>query len=272
MFFAARFRILLPPSILHPSSSNSTLPRQACTSAAATAAGAGCPAPAPGGSWPAILVDLVRLVGVDEDVAVADRRARAWSTRTFWCQQCWPLMGSGCTGNVRFWCTPPSSQQMRCGIGVVALERLDAVDRAASATGRRRSSCRSTSAVDQRSPPWSLCQPPAAEVVRAGDDAGPDALGHPDLVDEVADLGVRPSADRRSSRRGAAASLGCSQSGLRVRDLVEPLGVAGARVDQRRQPEGRQQHHLARRRGRCSSSGRGSGCSPASRAPATSSP
>ena len=38
---------------------------------------------------------------------------RAFSRRTRWCQQCMPLTGSGCTGKVRFWCTPTSLHQMR---------------------------------------------------------------------------------------------------------------------------------------------------------------
>ena len=36
--------------------------------------------------------------------------------------------------------------------------------------------------------PRVLLEPPAAEVMRAGDDAGPDRFGHPDLVHEVTDL------------------------------------------------------------------------------------
>src|SRR5439155_90751 len=45
--------------------------------------------------------------------------------------------------------------------------------------------------------------------------------------------------------RDACGVLRVEPERIRVRDLVEPLGVARARVDERRQPEGRQQDHLA---------------------------
>lgn len=39
--------------------------------------------------------------------------AAAGVTRTAWCQQCIPEIGSGWTGKVRFWCTPVSLHQIR---------------------------------------------------------------------------------------------------------------------------------------------------------------
>ena len=39
--------------------------------------------------------------------------AAAFRIRTAWCQQCWPEIGSGWTGNVRFWWTPTSVHQIR---------------------------------------------------------------------------------------------------------------------------------------------------------------
>jgi hypothetical protein len=48
--------------------------------------------------------------------------------------------------------------------------------------------------IDQRGRPalatHILAQSPSAQMMRAGDDAGADALGHPGLVDEVANFGV----------------------------------------------------------------------------------
>src|SRR3989304_4839089 len=37
----------------------------------------------------------------------------AGRTSTRWCQACWPEMGSGGTGKMRFWGTPGSRPQMR---------------------------------------------------------------------------------------------------------------------------------------------------------------
>ena len=61
----------------------------------------------------------------------------------------------------------------------------------------------STSAEDQRSIPCVLVQPPAAHVVRGGDDAGPDPLGDERLDHEPADLGLDTRRARRCPRRSA---------------------------------------------------------------------
>ena len=74
-------------------------------------------------------------------------------TVTFWCQQCWPLTGSGCTGNVRFWWTPASSHHTRSESGSSLFHGPHAVQLAHPPLAGRPRRCRSTSAVDQRSPP-----------------------------------------------------------------------------------------------------------------------
>src|SRR6186713_3184122 len=71
-------------------------------------------------------------------------------------------MGSGCTGNVRFWLTPASSHQMRLVSG--------------------------SSLSKARTPwIWRIREPPAADVMGARDDAGAQTLGHPRAVHEGTD-------------------------------------------------------------------------------------
>ena len=85
---------------------------------------------------------------------------------------------------------------------------------------------------------------PAAHVVRAGHDTGPDALGDPGPGHEVADLGLHPDqvAGALDPQPGGVGGVDPERVG--VRELVEPLGVGGAGVDLGRQAEGGQQHHL----------------------------
>src|SRR5262249_44692902 len=84
---------------------------------------------------------------------------------------------------------------------------------------------------------------PAADVVRAADDARVDALRLPHAHDEVADSS-RDARERavREPERLAVARVDPQR--IRVADLLEPLRVARARVDQGRQAERREQHAL----------------------------
>ena len=88
-----------------------------------------------------------------------------------------------------------------------------------------------------------LLQAPAPQVMRARHHAGPDPLGDPDPVHEIADLGVDldevPGDDPE-----AFGVPGMQPYRILVRDLVEPLGVARAAVNEGGQPEGGQQQHL----------------------------
>ena len=142
-------------------------------------------------------------VGVHDDVAVAVVGPGPASRVTFWCQQCWPLTGSGCTGNVRFWWTPASSHQTRCESG------------SSLSNGRTPWMCRSRhcpgpGCCERRRARWTsarrrVCSASRQrpEVMRARDDAGPDRLGHPHPVHEVADLG-RDLQEIAGRRRRAA--------------------------------------------------------------------
>jgi hypothetical protein len=67
-----------------------------------------------------------------------------------WCQQCIPLIGSGWTGKVMFWCTPASFHHTRSLLGSVERQGLTPWIRRKVAASPF--SCMSTSAVDQRSP------------------------------------------------------------------------------------------------------------------------
>ena len=89
-----------------------------------------------------------------------------------------------------------------------------------------------------------LPQPPAAHVVRGGDDARADALGDERLDDEVADLGL-DAGELAVFEADALGVLRADEQRVGVGELVEVLGVARSRVDQRREPVGGQQHVLA---------------------------
>ena len=134
----------------------------------------------------------------------------AGRTRTAWCQQCIPEIGSGWTAKVRFWCTPVSLHQIRPAVRVGRLIRPDRGLR-----GAWPSRPASRSQVDgghhAAGAAWPAVEFPAAHVVAAGDDAGPDALGEPRFRDEVADLGLDPdqvagAARSRAARRRAGGS------------------------------------------------------------------
>src|SRR5271155_2976633 len=134
---------------------------------------------------------------------------------------------------------PPDS----FGIGIFARKRLDAVDLSHHPLAGLK-----LAEVDERRGPslaaQFFAQTPSSEVMRAGGDAGADALGDPYLVDEVANLGV----DLEQVAGGDAEArriLGVDPEGIAMGDFIKPLRVAGARMDQGGQSEGRQQEHLA---------------------------
>src|SRR2546426_8818720 len=191
-----------------------------------------------------LAIDLERLVGVHEDVAIAlvgagPRHAHLLvpavlaADRIRLDREREVLVHTGVL--------PPDAR----GVGSGALDRLDAVQLPLPPLAGRLAR-----EIDERGgPPLAarrLGQPPAPEVVRARDDARADGLGHPDLVDEPADgrRDLEQLAGRHAEARGV---LRMQPERVRVRDLVEPLGVARACVDQRGQPDRRQQHHLALR-------------------------
>src|SRR5262249_52956359 len=89
-----------------------------------------------------------------------------------------------------------------------------------------------------------LAEAPATEVMRAGDDAGPHGFGDPDLVHEVADPGGDLDKPARDDVQPGGV-VGMQPQRVAVRDLVEPLGVARARVDERRKTEGGKKHHFS---------------------------
>ena len=78
----------------------------------------------------------------------------------------------------------------------------------------------------------------------ASHDAWANAFGHPHLVDEVPD--ARADAHQVGRLDAQARRIfGMHPHRVRVRQLVEPLAVAGTRVDQRGQAEGRDERVLA---------------------------
>src|ERR1700722_5423502 len=120
---------------------------------------------------------------------------------------------------------PPDSFR----IGVLARKRLDAVDLPHHpAAGFK------LVQVDERGRPTLaaeiLAQTPSSEVMRAGGDAGADALCDPYLVDEIANLGV----DLEQVAGGDAEArrvLRVDPERIAMGYFVQPLGVARARVD-----------------------------------------
>ena len=88
-----------------------------------------------------------------------------------------------------------------------------------------------------------LPPPPAPQVVGTGDHAGLHGLGDPDAVHEIADFGGHPDQVARAYAHPVGV-LPVHPHGIAVRDLVEPLGIAGPGVDQRGQPEGGQQREF----------------------------
>ena len=110
-------------------------------------------------------------------------------TRTAWCQQWAPEIGSGWTGNVAFWWTadvgPPDPGGVGVGrlVGAVGLPVLQRPPAAVANEVHRRglhALCRGVPALGL------LGRLPPAHVVAAGDHAGADRLGDPGLDHEVA--------------------------------------------------------------------------------------
>jgi hypothetical protein len=87
---------------------------------------------------------------------------------------------------------------------------------------------------------------PTTHVMTARHHAWPNALGHPRLDDEVADGGFysHEAAGGEPEARGVGR---VDPERIGVRDLIEPLGVATARVNLHGQPERGDQRHLPRR-------------------------
>src|SRR5206468_3836611 len=71
---------------------------------------------------------------------------------------------------------------------------------------------------------------PAPHVVAASDDAGVDPLRDPRLDDEVADLGFDANELARANPEPRRVSW-MDPERVRVRDLVEPLGIGAPRMD-----------------------------------------
>ena len=89
-----------------------------------------------------------------------------------------------------------------------------------------------------------LFQPPPAQVVAHRDHAWLDPFGDPHLVHEIADLSRH--ADQLAGLHAQPARVDrVHPDRVLVADLVEPLGVGAAGVDQRRQAEVGQKEHLA---------------------------
>src|SRR5713226_1154497 len=133
------------------------------------------------------LVDLARFVRVDKNIAVT-----IFGADVFHCDFLVPAMLAahriGLDREGKILMDARVFPENPLGIGVAALERLNAVYLAHhpfSLPGLLQIH-------ERRGPPFTadiLFEPPAAEVVRASDDTGPDSFGDPDLVHEVTDLG-----------------------------------------------------------------------------------
>ena len=84
----------------------------------------------------------------------------------------------------------------------------------------------------------------SAKVMRAGDHAGLHGFRHPDPIYEIPDLG-------RHADQGAGLDahpfgiLRMHPDRIPVGYFIEPFGIAGARVNQRGQAEGRDQREVA---------------------------
>src|SRR5512143_3124895 len=89
-----------------------------------------------------------------------------------------------------------------------------------------------------------LLKPQAAQVMADGTDPGLDPLRDPDPVHEVANLSIHAYCIPRIDREPLSI-LRIHPYRVLVADLVQPLRVRAAGVDQRWQPEVRQQDHFA---------------------------
>src|SRR5205085_8326897 len=87
-------------------------------------------------------------------------------------------------------------------------------------------------------------QAPSPEMMRACHHSGLDTFGDPNLIDEVAYFSmhfeqvVAPYTE-------TVCIFGMQPQWIAMRNFIEPLGVARARMNQRRQAKGRHQQHLA---------------------------
>src|SRR5262249_61946670 len=87
-------------------------------------------------------------------------------------------------------------------------------------------------------------EPPAPQMMGAGDAAGPYRLRDPHLVHEVTDLRLHAE-EIAGGDAEATGILRVEPERVLVGDLIEPLGVARAGMDERGETEGREKEHLA---------------------------
>src|SRR6266404_9781653 len=112
-------------------------------------------------------------------------------------------------------------------VGIVALERLDAFD-----LTKPPPPIAQLIQIDKRGRPsvgaLIILQSPAAEVMRARDNARPDAFGRPYSNDEVPYFcaHTREVAGLEAKLRSV---LGVHPQRIRMRDLVKPFGISGSR-------------------------------------------
>src|SRR5437899_5435780 len=191
-----------------------------------------------------LAVNLEGLIGVHDDVAVAIVGSRL-GDRDLLVPAVLAAQGIGLDRErqvlVDARLRPPDPRR----VGVVARERPDALPLAhppLPALDLLEVDERGGPALASRVPVKS----PSPQMVRARDHAGADRLRRPDPVDEVADR--RRDLEEIARDDGEPGGVfGMEPQRIGVRDLVEPLRVARARVDERRESEGRQEHHLALR-------------------------
>src|ERR1051326_7704664 len=81
-------------------------------------------------------------------------------------------------------------------------------------------------------------------MVRTRNNSRTNSFGDPDAIDKITDarLNTHKIASAESEPRGISR---VQPNRILVRNLVEPLRVAGAAVNERRQPEGRKKKHLS---------------------------
>ena len=189
------------------------------------------------------LEDLVRLVGVHVNVPVAVLRLGPRDFHLLMPAVA-PAHRIGLHGKGQVLMHPGVGPPDAFGVGVGGLVRGDALALPEVPSAVRLLQLHQRGGHAAR--PFSFGQPPAAEVVRAGDDAGADSLGDPDLVHEVADLG--PNANEIAGCQTEPRGIGRVHPGrVGVGDLDQPLRVGAARVDQGREAIGREQDELVRR-------------------------
>src|SRR5881392_1194683 len=192
--------------------------------------------------WLTLAVNLEGLIGVHNDVAVAIVGSRL-GDRDLLVPAVLAAQGIGLDRErqvlVDARLRPPDPRR----VGVVARERPDALPLAhppLPALDLLEVDERGGPALASRVPVKS----PSPQMVRARDHAGADRLRRPDPIDEVADRRRDPEEIARDDGEPGSV-FGMQPQRIGVRDLVEPLRVARARVDERREQEGRQEHHLA---------------------------